>query len=179
LDLKVNAPSGTYDVVAMTNWRSWEETREISFSEKLGLDTGTSYVAFDFWNQHIYGIFNDRMKVDIAPHDTRVFQLHPTSKRPQLIGNSRHISGAYSILSQRWDRVTNTLVGSSQTVPGDSYTLWIYVPDGQIASQVRASAGGNPPVSVKYLQQGNSLSVTFEGQLEPVDWQVSFADQKQ
>jgi hypothetical protein len=71
------------------------------------------------------------------------------------------------------------LAGSSQAVPGDSCTLWIYVPEGQIASQVRASTSGNKSVSVEHLQQGNSLSVTFEGQLEPVDWQVSFVDQKQ
>ena len=179
LDLKVNAPSGTYDVVAMTNWRSWQETREISFPEKLGLDAGIAYVVFDFWNQQIYGVFKDHLKVDIAPHDTRVFQLHPISNRPQLIGNSRHISGAYSIQSQHWDSVTKMLAGSSQAVPGDSCTLWIYVPEGQIASQVRASTSGNKSVSVEHLQQGNSLSVTFEGQLEPVDWQVSFADQKQ
>ena len=176
LDLKVNAASGTYDVVAMTNWRSWEENRELSFPDKLGLGAGTPYIAFDFWNQKIYGVFKDRMKVGIAPHDTRVFQLHPFLNRPQLVGTSRHISGAYSILNQHWDSTAKALGGSSQAVPGDSYTLWIYVPDRQIASEVKASIGGNQPVPVKHLQQGNSLSVTFQGQKEPVEWQVFFVD---
>jgi hypothetical protein len=178
LDLKVNAPSGTYDVVAITNWRSWEETREISFPEKLGLDPGTPYVAFDFWNQQIYGVFKNRMKVNIAPHDTRVFQLHPLLNRPQLVGNSRHISGAYSIHTQRWDNAAKALGGSSQAVPGDSYTLWIHVPEGQIASQAKASIGGKQPVSVKHQQQGDTLSVTFQGQQEPVEWEVYFTDKE-
>jgi hypothetical protein len=176
LDLKVNAPAGTYDVVAMTNWRSWEDTREIFFAEKLGLDPDTAYVAFDFWNQQIYGVFKGRMKVNVAPHDTRVFQLHPLLNRPQLVGNSRHISGAYSIQTQRWDSSKRALGGSSQAVPGDSYTLWIYVPEGQIASQVKATIGGNQPVSVKHQQQGNTLSVTFLGRRQPVEWEVVFTE---
>ena len=38
LDLKVNAKSGVYDVVGLTNWRSGTATRELSFADKLGLD---------------------------------------------------------------------------------------------------------------------------------------------
>ena len=38
LDLKVNAKSGVYDVVGMTNWRGETATRELSFADKLGLD---------------------------------------------------------------------------------------------------------------------------------------------
>ena len=37
------------------------------------------------------------MKVEIEPHDTRVLLIHPLLNRPQLIGTSRHITGAYSI----------------------------------------------------------------------------------
>jgi hypothetical protein len=176
LDLKVNAASGAYDVVAMTNWRSWKETRELCFPEKLGLDAGGSYVAFDFWNQHIDGVSKNCMKVDIAPHDTRVFELHAVLNRPQLVGTSRHITGAYSIRAQRWDNAKKTLQGSSQSVPGDPYTLWIYVPEGQIASRVKASIGGNQLLSVKHQQQGTSLSVSFHGQQALVDWEVHFSD---
>jgi hypothetical protein len=176
LDLKVNAASGAYDVVAMTNWRSWKETRELCFPEKLGLDAGASYVAFDFWSQHTDGVFKNCMRVDIAPHDTRVFELHSLLNRPQLVGTSRHITGAYSIRAQRWDNAKKTLQGSSQSVSGDPYTLWIHVPEGQIATRVKASIGGNQLLAVKHLQQGTSLSVSFQGQQELVDWEVHFSD---
>ncbi|HLV85830.1 MAG TPA: alpha-galactosidase [Candidatus Sulfotelmatobacter sp.] len=174
LDLKVNAPAGSYDVVAMTNWRSWDKTQELEFSEKLGLAGGTAYVAFDFWNQKIYGVFKDRMPVEIGPHDTRVFQLHPLLKRPQLVGLSRHVSGAYSVLKVSWDDSTQTLSGSSQAVVGSPYVLWIYVPDGVSVSQVKASVRGNHAIPLQYVQSGNSLKLTFPGQQEPVDWDVTF-----
>jgi len=179
LDLKINAPSGIYDVVAMTNWRSWKQVRELSFSEKLGLDSGTHYVAFDFWNQKILGVFKDHMRVEVEPHGTQVLQLHPLLNRPQLVGTSRHISGAYSILNLSWDNAKQTLGGSSQAVVGNPYTLWIYVPEGDKASQVNAAFGGSHPIPVRYLQQGKSLSITFQGQEEPVEWKVVFQSKRQ
>jgi hypothetical protein len=48
---------------------------------------------FDFWGQKLVGIQNKEMKVQIDPHDTRVFSIHPLLNRPQLIGTSRHITG--------------------------------------------------------------------------------------
>ena len=175
LDLKVNAPSGVYDVVGLTNWRSAKTTREISFADKLGLDAGASYVAFDFWGQKLLGVFKNRMEVEIEPHDTRVLFIHPLLNRPQLIGTSRHITGAYSILDVAWDAARNRLRGSSETVPGDAYTLWIYVPEGVTVSQVRAATKGNREVPVRHEVSGNSLMVSFQGQQEAVDWEVEFA----
>ena len=71
LDLKVQAPAGRYDVVGMTNWRSWGDSRQLWFAEKLGLDPDAAYVAFDFWNQKIYGVFRKSMTAEVLPHDTR------------------------------------------------------------------------------------------------------------
>ena len=98
LDLKVQAPAGAYDVVGMTNWRSWGETRQLWFAQKLGLDPDAAYVAFDFWNQKITGVFQKSMTAEVLPHDTRVFALHRIEGHPQLVGVSRHITGAYSVL---------------------------------------------------------------------------------
>ena len=174
LDLKVNAKSGVYDVVALTNWRSWPASRELSFAEKLGLDDATSYVVFDFWNQKLLGVFQSQVEVRIEPHDTRVLFIHPLSNHPQLLGISRHISGAYSIEDLAWDSAQNTLRGSSETVAGDSYTLWVYVPVGVSLSHVRAVTKGNHKVQVNHELAGKSLNVTFEGQPEKVDWIMDF-----
>ena len=174
LDLKVNAKSGVYDVVGFTNWRSAAVTREISLAEKLGLDAGTSYLAFDFWAQKLLGVFKDRMKVEIEPHDTRVLLIHPALNRPQLIGTSRHITGAYSILDQVWDAAKSTLRGSSRTVSGEPYTLWLYVPEGVTVASVGARTKGNREVPVHHELAGNSLKVSLPGQPEDVDWEVKF-----
>lgn len=175
LDLKINAIPGVYDVVGLTNWQTGTVTRTLSFADKLGLDPNSRYIAFDFWGQKLFGVFKNRMKVDIEPHDTRVFLLHPLLNRPQLIGTSRHITGAYSILDLRWEASRDRLLGSSETVAGDDYALFIHVPEGMTVSEVRATAKGQRRVPVHHELAGNSLKVSFQGQSEAVDWEVGFA----
>ena len=174
LNLKVNAPSGIYDVVAFTNWRSEKATRKISFADKLGLGSGIDYIAFDFWKQELLGIFRDSLELITEAHDTRVLQLHPLLGRPQLIGNSRHITGAFSILSLQWNEAKKTLEGLSATIPGDTYDLFIYVPDGFDIAKLTATAGKNKIIQVKKEMAGNALKLSFEGQLEQFKWQIRF-----
>ena len=174
LDLKVNVTSGSYDVVGMTNWRDETATRELSVADKLGLEADSPYVVFDFWNQKPLGVFKDRMKVDIEPHDTRVLLIHPLMHRPQLVATSRHITGAYSIKELAWDNSRHRLHGASETVPGDEYTLWFYIPEGFTVSKVRATSPGKGEISAHQEVSGNSLRVVFPGQKETVDWEVEF-----
>jgi hypothetical protein len=172
LDLKVNEKSGKYDVVGFTNWRSEATSRKISLRDKLGLDPGASYVAFDFWKQKVLGVFSDEMAIDIEPHDTRVVAIHPMLPRPQLIGNSRHISGAFSIVDQEWDAAKSTLSGTSETVPGEPYSLWFYLPKG--FSVEHLSVAGSEGIPEKHSLTDNALVVSFQGQQQPVRWEVSF-----
>ena len=174
LDLKVNATSGIYDVVGLTNWRSETVTRELSFADKLGLEADSRYVAFDYWAQKLLGVFKDRIKVEIEPHDTRVILVHPLLRRPQLVGTSRHITGAYSIKELTWDGSKNRLRGASDTVPGDDYTLWFYVPEGFTAAHVRATSAAKGEIPARQVVAGNSLAVSFAGEREAVDWEVEF-----
>jgi hypothetical protein len=174
LDLKVNGKSGTYDVVGFTNWRSETSNRKISLQDKLGLDPTASYVAFDFWNQKVLGVFSDDIAIDIEPHDTRVLAIHPLLARPQLIGNSRHITGAYSI-DQEWDPSKNRLSGTSETVPGEPYTVWFYLPKGFAVEHLRVVAKRNESIAEQHLLTGNALMVSFKGQQQPVRWEVSFS----
>jgi hypothetical protein len=176
LDLKVNAKSGVYDVVGLTNWRSGPLLKEISFADKLGLSLGASYIVFDFWNQRLLGVFRDKMKVAIEPHDTTVLLIHPQLNRPQLIGISRHITGAYSILDQGWDASKKQLHGSSETVPEAAYSLCVFVPEGMSVSRVYAGTKAGSEIPVRHELTGNSLMVSFQGREEVVDWQVEFAD---
>ncbi len=175
LDLKVDAPAGTYDVAGITNWRSGTASRSIDFSEKLGLDRDSKYVVFDFWNQKLLGVFSGHADITVDSHDTRVLLIHPLLNRPQLIGLSRHISGAYSILSQSWDSSRSKLEGQSATVPGAPYSLWFYVPDGLSATQFAARNDRGQTLPVQKNLAGNALQLTFTGQQNPVDWQIQFA----
>ena len=104
--------------------------RTLDFASKLHLDPRLQYVAFDFWNQALAGVFEKEMKLEVGPHDTRVLAIHPLQGRPQLIGNSRHISGSFSVLANHWDGDRMVLSGKSQTVGDDPYTAWVYCPKG-------------------------------------------------
>jgi len=162
-----------YDVVGLTNWHSEPETRELNFADKLGLAADGKYVVFDFWTQTLLGVFSQVMKAEIAPHDTRVVAIHPLESQPQLLGTSRHITGAYSIREVRWDAAKKTLQGLSETVPGDDYTLFFYLPKGFEAASARVTAGGHETV-VHPTLQGRLLQLTFPGQGPGMEWSVTF-----
>jgi hypothetical protein len=76
-------------------WERRPATRTLKFADKLGLEPGREYIAFDFWNQELSGTFTDSLQTEIGPHDTRVFLIHPLLHHPQLIGDSRHIRGVF------------------------------------------------------------------------------------
>jgi hypothetical protein len=175
LDLKVNAKSGVYDVVGLSNWRTGTASRTLSFADKLGLERGTRYIAFDFWSRKLFGVFTDRMKVDIAPHDTRVFLIHPFLNRPQLIGISRHLSGAYSILDLQWDAAQNRLSGTSETVSRADYALFFYLPAGLTVAEARASAKSQGRLPIQRELTQNMLKLSFPGQSDTVNWEVKFS----
>ncbi len=175
LDLKVNAKSGLYDVVALPNWRNAAVTKSVSFADKLGLNPGSTFIAFDFWNQKLLGVFQDRISVEVEGHDTRVILVHPWLNHPQLIGTSRHITGAYSVLELAWNASQNALEGSSETVPGAPYALFVYVPEKTGTPKARATAKAGGEVPVRQGQTGNLLSVSFQGRTEAVQWRIEFA----
>lgn len=173
LDLKINGTPGTYDVVALTNWRSAPETRRVNLKEKLGLSPERSYVVFDFWNQKDLGVVNLALETRLEAHDTRVLFIHPLSDVPQLVGMSRHISGAYSIKSVAWDAARRTLRGSSDAPAAEPYTIWIHLPRGFRELRVNARSGTSD-IAVAHDVTGQSLMVRFLGQHAAVDWEVEF-----
>ena len=174
LDLKVEAKSGTYDVVALPNWRSSPVTKTVSLTRQLGLEAGAKYVAFDFWNQALLGVVSDRMSVEIEGHDTRVVLVHPFLNRPQLVGTSRHITGAYSIANLSWDAASRTLQGLSEIVPGENYTLFMHLPPGGPTVPTPSASVGGHPIPVRHEKKGDLLSVSYRSPESPVAWQVRF-----
>ncbi|MCK4321126.1 alpha-galactosidase [candidate division WOR-3 bacterium] len=170
LDLKVNAASGIYDVVAIYNWLDEPDTKVISFGEDLGLDPEKEYLIFDFWNQELEGIFKEKIHSEVPPHGVRVFVVRSLSNRPQLLATSRHITGAFSIKALKWNPTKLTLSGKSQAVPEASYSLFIYVPPEVSVSKVDANTSN---LSHNIIQE-HVLEVSFTGKKEPVKWMIEF-----
>jgi len=173
IDLKVNSAAGIYDVAAETNWRSETTERSLTF-EQLGLELEHKYVIFDFWKQQPLGVFKNKIDMQIESHDTRVLLIHPLEDRPQLIGNSRHISGTYSIVSQEWNGAKKELRGESATIPGQSYTLWFNIPSGYKMTSVQVSSKSGKAIVAEWKPQKESASLRFIGVDEPVSWRIQF-----
>jgi hypothetical protein len=173
LDLKVNATVGQYDLVGLTNWRSSVATRNLDFEEKLGLAADASYVVFDFWRQEFLGVHKKNLSLEIEPHDTRVLSIHPLEEHPQLLALSRHISGTYSLRELSWDSSQLELTGVSDIVPGDPYSIWLYVPDGYRMDQLRVT-NGNQEIPVSKEWNGPALKFTFVATAGPARWTAQF-----
>jgi len=169
INLKINAVSGIYDVVATTNWTVESQSRSIPFEDKLGLDPEKLYLVFDFWNQTLVGIFQDHFTIDIDPHDTRVFHIRPLVERPQILATDRHISGAYSIKMLKWDGEKLTLNGTSKTIPNTPYSVFAYVPNGYYLSEIDTET----TVLLQEIKD-HLLKVTLKGQDEIVTWSLLF-----
>jgi hypothetical protein len=170
LDLKVNSESGIYDVVSVYNWEDSPSLKTVYFEDDLGLDSGKKYLIFDFWNQELEGIFRDSIQTEIPAHGVRVFLIRSISNSPQLLATSRHITGAFSIKKLIWDPSRLTLTGTSMTVPGDPYSLFIYLPEGLNLSQVDVDA---PNLSHR-VKSNRVMEISFQGQEKPVNWVVEF-----
>jgi hypothetical protein len=170
LDLKVNASTGMYDVVALYNWENVKIMKSLNFREDLGLEGESSYLVFDFWNKKLLGIFTDMIEEEVQAHGTRALIIRKVTVEPQLMAVSRHLTAAYSIRDMQWNAGTKSISGISETVPGDTYSLYIYVPEDYRFETARINARN---VKNKTGSDG-LLEVSFTGQKEPVKWEIVF-----
>lgn len=170
IDLKVNAVSGIYDVVAVTNWSSGNITRSLSFQNNLGLDPKETYLVFDFWNQRLEGVFENEFETLVEPHDTRVFVIRPLQNRPQLLATNRHITSAFSIEKLSWNPSEQVLRGSSRTMLDQPYSLYFHIPKGESLARIDS----NTQILYRKINNG-LLEVAFRGRKEVVEWALVFS----
>jgi len=97
------------------------------------------YLVFDFWNEQLVGVFENKFRTEIPSHGTKVFMIRRLVERPQLLATNRHITGAFSIKENAWDAFQLILSGTSETVPGAIYSLFVYVPEGMNIANVDAN----------------------------------------
>jgi hypothetical protein len=175
LDLKVNGSLDDYDVVAFTNWRDQALSERVSLYRKLGLNADDAFVAFDFWNQEFVGIFNSYLDLSVDPHDTRVLLLRQMLGRPQIIGSSRHITGDFSFSGVSWDDVGDSLQGTSEIVPGDPYSFWLFIPAGFQFVEASEDKDRNDSASIQTSLHGSVLKLTLSSARPIVHWNIEFA----
>jgi len=170
MDLKINTPSGIYDVIAVTNWKNESVSRNVLINEELALNMENSYLVFDNWKEQYVGAFKSNFQVGLPAHGTGVYTIRRQEEYPQLLATNRHISGAVSIKKTNWDQTTMTLSGVSETVPDVMYSLFIFVP----SEYSIESVGVDRPDLTYNLDNNRLLTVSFTGQNSPTSWSLKF-----
>ncbi|MGM0530724.1 MAG: alpha-galactosidase [Bacteroidota bacterium] len=170
MDLKVNSIAGMYDVVAVYNWNDKPMEKVLDLQEDLGLQTETDYLVFDFWNQKLSGTSSVRIKEVVPAHGTKALIVKEVSETPQLLATSRHLTCAYSIQELNWDEEEMSLSGTSKTVPGDQYTLFIHVPDEYKFDHTEIDSNN----ASHQIKSNGMIEVAFSGEETPTDWKIVF-----
>lgn len=170
MNLKVNSIAGMYDVVAVYNWNDKPMEKVLDLQEDLGLQTETDYLVFDFWNQKLSGTSSVRIKEVVPAHGTKALIVKEVSETPQLLATSRHLTCAYSIQELNWDEEEMSLSGTSKTVPGDQYTLFIHVPDEYKFDHTEIESNN----ASHQIKSNGMIEVAFSGEETPTDWKIVF-----
>ena len=173
LDLKVNAESGTYDVVALYNWDDNKSLQSLNLHKDLGLKANKTYLAFDFWNKSFFGKIKDSIETEIPTHGTKALIIKEAANKPQLMATSRHLTMAQSIKKMDWNENNATLSGTAETISGDTYSLFIHVPKNYTFKSFNTKAA-NPKHKVN---SNGILQVSFDGIEKPADWEIDFSKQ--
>ncbi|MBN1271053.1 MAG: hypothetical protein JXB26_02180 [Candidatus Aminicenantes bacterium] len=175
IDLKVDGPAGTYDVVSVFNWENSPQEKTITLSEDLGLDRNTLYLAFDFWNQKREAVTENSVTAEIPAHGTRVFVIHALRDEPFVVATSRHITGTVSLKEIFWSPEENILRGTSEVVPDAPYSLFVYLPSNKTVENVSA----NTEVLFQRTFKG-VLEVGFSGKLPAdgtmLEWKIDLKE---
>jgi hypothetical protein len=170
MDLKINTPSGVYDVIAVSNWANNPVSRNVFINRELALDHNNSYLVFDNWKEQYIGTFKSEFLIDLPAHGTCVFTIRRQEEHPQLLATNRHISGALSVKKNTWDPSDMTLSGISETVPDVYYSLFFYVPSEFSLEKVFVDAE-----NLTYdLDEDRLLTMSFNGKENPVKWLLKF-----
>jgi hypothetical protein len=134
--LKIKKQFGDWTVVGFfnsslpTGQAGLTETVEKKFSlERLWLEPGKTYLAYDFWKQQFIGEISNELKVTVQPGSVTLLALHEKTGKPQFISTDRHVlQGAVEIENVDWNENTKTLSGISAGPLNTSHNVSVYVP---------------------------------------------------
>ncbi len=128
IELFLKTPFEEYLVVDIMNLKGYAVQSELCL-EELEADGG-AYLAFDFWNRNFLGRSEGVAELEFEPFESKVIALRKCTGTPQIVSTSRHVTqGACEIKALGWDAQKLILSGVSQTVAGDEYRIYVYVPE--------------------------------------------------
>ena len=119
LDLFVKDRPELFVLHVQTAWDSWwlvgyfnwqedaEVAREFKLS-RLGLEPTSTYLVYDFWEQHLLAETSDVLRLQFAPASVRLLAIRAQHGVPQVISTDRHYTqGAMELAQVQWDATTD------------------------------------------------------------------------
>ena len=142
LELAVEEGGRSWVVAAGLNWHNEEGAHALEL-DRLQLNPGTRYHAFDIFEQRYLGCLDSQAAIGpVAPHGARLVNLVPDSGRPQLVGTDLHIAqGAVEVAGETWDATRRQLRIKLSGLEARRGHLWVWIPDG-----LRSLTVGDSPV---------------------------------
>ena len=121
---------GAWLVLALFNPDDKAPKEKILPLERLGLDPAKTYIAFDFWNQRLFGEIRETLQARIEPCSVLLLSLHEKRGVPQFLSTDRHVcQGAVELENVEWDAAGSILRGVSLGAPGTDHNVFIYLPE--------------------------------------------------
>jgi hypothetical protein len=108
-----------------------EKAREVKISmSRLGLDSGKSYLGFDFWKEKFLGEISGELKASVQPGGVTLLALHEKTGKPQFISSDRHLlQGAIELEKAQWNEENKIFSGISVGPMESSHNVFIYIPE--------------------------------------------------
>ncbi len=150
INLSIEKAFESYLVSGVFNLTDKKAKRKLSLYDDLHLEKG-KYLVYDYFNDAFLGEFSDEISLDFKPYECKVLSVRPFTDQVQIISTSRHISqGALELSDVKLEN--NTLTLTADLIKDDSYTVTLYIPDGQ---KLKSCEGFN-----SHIQKDNILKLT-------------------
>jgi len=171
-----NLSFDNWSVLHRVNWSAATAPAQRVRFQDLGLDPEKEYVVFEFWTDHLVGVFKTSFEVPpLAPMGLHSFALREKSARPQLLSTNRHLSqGAADLEAVAWEN-NRTLAGRSRVVAGDRYVITLHLPR---SYSINSASFDNEVAEITC--DGTTARIAFLPKATgSVGWKIEFQQQAQ
>jgi hypothetical protein len=175
--LRVKKKFGEWLVLGLFNADEKSPDEKVIALDRLCLDTGKTYVAFDFWKQKFFGELREQVSVRLEPASVVLLAIHERHGAPQLISTDRHVSqGGVELESVEWNAARTTLSGVSLGPPGTEHSVYLYLPQKHPWVQADPFLFYDFPGYTLKIMEENILRVRVRfDKAERVPWEVNMS----
>ncbi len=127
--LTIRKPWGEWTVVGCFNASERETLERVLPMHRLWLAPSRTYLAYDFWNESLYGEVTGELRVNVPPAAVLLLALHEKKDVPQVLSTDRHVlQGAWELEGVVWEAPSRTLSGVSLGPEGSAHNVIVHLP---------------------------------------------------